>query len=298
MTRFTQLGSLLPLSGLLWLAAPAVAQDVEFGAPQALQVSVSQDAALQGERGDPAPVDPKDLPDKRDEIKQLLEELKAHSKKRGDEDEACEPILEQLAEEYPKSGPKDRKSILGDVADLLTIKRKELAKDIPNERLSAFAAVMLGRMGEDAGPILAKHVGHKKLETKIKAHRAVVLALGATKWEDGIEVLITALDEDRPEVRAAAAEALANYKEMEQKHRKEIVEELIKVIVPIEETLEQNQQNPGAADIEQFQRDFDIMRAPIRTTLESMTETTNGTFRDWNAWWNDNKRKNWDEGRA
>ncbi len=298
MIRLTQLGSVLPISGLLWLAAPAAAQEVNPGALLASQTSALEGALFQDRGGDPQPVDPKDLPDKREEIEQLLDELKAHSKKRGAEDEACEPILERLAEEYPKSGPKDRKSILGDVADLLTIKRKELSKDIPNERLHSFAATMLGRMGEDAGPILAKHVGHKKLESKIKAHRAVVLALGVTKWEDGIKVLITALDEDRPEVRAAAAEALGNYTGMEQKARKDIVEELIKVIVPIEETLEQNQQNPGTADIEQFQRDFDVMRAPVRATLEAMTGTTNGSFRDWNAWWNDNKRKNWDEDRA
>ena len=277
------------LAGLFFLSSTQV---------QAAQTTLeAAQPAVQEER-ERTPPDPKDLPDKRDEVASLLEQLENHAKKRGAEDEACEPILEELVVEFAKSGPKDRKKIIKEVADLLTIKRKDLSKDIPDERLATFAAVMLGRLGEGAGPILAKHVGHKRLETRLKAHRAVVLSLGATKWEDGIKVLIKALDEDRPEVRAAAAEGLANFVDLDDKARKNIVSELIKVIVPIEEQLDQNQQNQGNADFEQLQRDFNILRAPIRGTLEAMTSTTNGSFRDWNAWWNDNKHRDWDKDRS
>ena len=257
-----------------------------FAAPPAL--------ALQDDQQDP-PKTPDEFPDERPEVAELIEQLEAHVKKRGEEDEQAETVLEQLATEFHNSGPKDRKDILDAAEDCLTVKRKDLAKDMPNDRLAAYAAVMLGRMGNAAGPVLVKYVGHKKLEDKQRAHRAVILALGTTKYEKGVDTLIDALDEEQEALVAAAAQALGNFGEAEQKVRKEIVEELLKLMVPLEDTIEQGQNDPGTPSNEEARKDYEAVRAPALSTLESLTGHAASNFRDWRAWWNDHKKDDWDE---
>ena len=51
-------------------------------------------------------------PDKREEVKELLDTFSGHCKKRGAEDLEAIGVVDALLKEFPESGPKDRKAIV------------------------------------------------------------------------------------------------------------------------------------------------------------------------------------------
>ena len=54
-------------------------------------------------------------PDKRPEVKELLERLAAHIKRRGGEDRDAIVVIDEIVKEFPKSGPKDRAAVASGV---------------------------------------------------------------------------------------------------------------------------------------------------------------------------------------
>ena len=99
------------------------------------------------------------------------------------------------------------------------------------------------------------------------------------------------LDDFDAYVRAASVQALGSYADAEEKVRKDIVEEVLKAMVPLADQLEQQQSDSG--DRQEVQRYFNAMRAPANRTLEALTGNEEADFFEWRAWWNDNKRERW-----
>ena len=56
--------------------------------------------------------DEDEVEDKRPEIKEALEKLKDHIGERGEQDQEAVSVIDGLLQEFPKCGPKDRKSIV------------------------------------------------------------------------------------------------------------------------------------------------------------------------------------------
>ncbi|MBL4771309.1 MAG: hypothetical protein JKY61_09235, partial [Planctomycetes bacterium] len=67
--------------------------------------------------------DEDEVPDKREEVKNLLADLKGQIRKRGKQDKDAISTIETLMGEFEASGPKDRKSIVKGIVDCYKQKR-------------------------------------------------------------------------------------------------------------------------------------------------------------------------------
>jgi len=240
----------------------------------------------------PTPIliqDEEEKPDKREEIKQLVDAFGNHIKKRGDEDRQALAVVDTMLGEWDNCGPKDRKSIVRILSRSLNEKRRADKDGRPNNMLFVAVAVAMGRMGPDSAPELMKWIGHKKHRKDILLQRHLVLALGKTIDKKGRKLLTDLLVHKDPPIQAAAAEALGNYRKEDQKIRKEIFEEILKVLNSAYNAKE------GASTDREAQERYDVIAAPMITTMQGLSGATVRTPNDWRSWWNDNKRKKWDD---
>lgn len=261
-----------------------------------LAAAVLPAAAAAPARPTPAgPVVPQDddeeKPDKRPEVKELLDQFKDHVSKRGDEDAEAIAIIDKLLQEFPESGPKDREDIAGELADVYKLKRKQTKEGILDNKLFLAATVALGEMGPESVKDLAKWSGHKNFDKNSQVRCAILKSIGKTQHEDGIDTLVDFLTNHEAEVQAAAAEALGNYGEIEQKKRKEIFKEVLDEVTRLKNIIDVDQVDP----IER--RRYDVVAGPMLTTLQVLSGQDD--IRDpseFRTWWNKNKKKDWDEG--
>ncbi len=232
--------------------------------------------------------DEDEIVDKRPEIKEQLSMLKEHISKRGDEDTEAVGLIDQLISEYPRSGPKDRGAITKGIGKCFDQKRKDLGEDIPNNQLYLAAAVALGEMGKEATPVLTKYIGNKKHRKNIALQRALILSLGKTKDLKAIGDLTDLLNDKDNVIIAATAEALGEYSAAPQKSRKEIFSELLKILVTVQ-ALKDSDINDVAS-----REKWEVISAPIITTLQGLTGLEETDPAKWQRWWNKNKKQDWD----
>ncbi len=102
-----------------------------------------------------------EVPDKRPEVKELLDQLKGHADKRGDEDREAIGVIDKLLQEFPQSGPKDRGAIVKALGKCFEEKRQDLEDGVKNNQLFLASAVALGEMGADAKKTITKYIGNK-----------------------------------------------------------------------------------------------------------------------------------------
>lgn len=264
-----------------WTAEPAYsATTAEFAAS-----ALVQDDEEEEER-----------PDKRPEIKEMLKLLKGHAKAKGKEDTEAMGLMESLVEEFKVSGPKDRKAIIDGIGDVCEVKRKDKTKDVPDEDIHAFAGVMMGRMGLDAGPRLIKLVEHKNLRAKPKARRAVILSLGRSGHPKAVDPLIDLLKDEEHYVAGAAVEAMGSLAKVDEKDRKDMVKEVLNEIMMLVDALDAaaGDGTLGGGNYEEFQKRYDAMSGAAQTTLQALTGANEGDFKAWRTWYNKNKKKSWD----
>lgn len=229
-------------------------------------------------------------PDNRPEIKELGDKLAAHVAKRGKEDAEAITVIDALVQEFEKSGPKDRAAIVKGLDKCFEAKRQESEDGVRDNKLYIAAAVSLRMMGPESAPVLMKWIGHKDHRKDLALQAKLITSLGKTRTEDGRKALIKLLVDKSPAVVAAAAEALGEYAEVEQKLRKECVEELIKnALMPAKAAVDV--QTPSQADKDRW----DTISAPIITSLQRLTGHNETDPQKWQAWWNDNKKKDWDK---
>ena len=239
----------------------------------------------------PAPLlqDEEEIQDKRPEIKELLGNLKQHIGKRGEQDTEAVGVIDKLLGEFPRSGPKDRSSIAKGLGSCLDQKRQDLDDGVPDNTLYMAAAVALGEMGEDAAPVLSKYIGHKRLKKNLTLQRRLILSLGKTKDAASIKTLLKLLNDTENVLIAAAAEALGEFKGAPQKVRKEAFNELLKLLVTIKNLKEGDINDIASRD------KYDVIAAPITTTLQLLSGHDERDPEEWQRWWNKNKKEDWGE---
>jgi len=239
----------------------------------------------------PPPIveDDEEVPDKREEIEELIDRLKDHLKQRGDEDREVIAVVDELTREFPRSGPKDKDDIVDALERVLKTKRRETDEGLPDNRIHVAAATALGTMGPESAKTLEKWIDKKPHEQDLVVQRALILSLGETAEEKTVDTLIDLLRHDRPEIQAATAEALSNFEEAELELRKDIFKSCLDVLMAVRSIIDQDQ-----TEIIERKR-WDIISGPIMSTLQTLSGHREQDAHRWQRWWNKNKKEDWDE---
>ncbi|MAB80181.1 MAG: hypothetical protein CMJ89_12585 [Planctomycetes bacterium] len=227
--------------------------------------------------------------DKRPEIKQLLDRFQAHTKKRGAEDLEAIGVIDELLQEFPNSGPKDRKAIVKGLDKCFKLKRtKELEPGVPDVRLYTAAAVAMGRMGPESVKPLSKQLGAKAFRKRERLLRTIALALGTTENLEAVGPLLSLLKHHNPTLVAAGAEALSHFNEAPLKLRKEMFSEQLKILMGQKATKDIDPTN-----VEAHER-WNRISGPIVNSLQKLSGHDERDPESWQTWWNKNKKKDWD----
>lgn len=231
--------------------------------------------------------DPK--PDKRPEIKELLAQLKQYGKRRGKQDQQAIAVIDTLLVEFDNSGLKDRAAIAKGIADCFKLKRQTNEEGARDNKLYLAVAVSLGRMGPESVKPLESWIGHKSHRKDLELQRRLILSLGKTEAARGIKTLTGLLKHHEPTIQAASAEALGNYDGVDQDDRKDIFNEILKILGGVK-----NQVDADVNDIIARER-YDVIAAPMITTLQLLSGHDERDPAKWQRWWNKNKKADWDE---
>ena len=228
--------------------------------------------------------------DKRPEIKEMLDTFKEHVKKRGEEDPEAIGVIDQLVQEYPNSGPKDRKAIVKELEKAFKLKRnKELEPGVPDERLYMASAVAMGRMGPESVKPLAKLLGAKNIKKKIRLQRTIAIALGTTRDLGAKDPLLGLLKHHDPVMVAAGAEALSYFVDAPLKDRKEMFSEQLKILMG-----QLTEKDADPTNVIALER-WNTISGPIVNSLQKLSGHDERDPATWQAWWNKNKKKDWDD---
>jgi hypothetical protein len=229
--------------------------------------------------------------DNRPELKAMVDEMTGHIAKRGKEDHEAIGVIDKLVQEFPKSGPKDRGSIVKALDKCFSEKRQEDENGVFDNQLYIAAATALGEMAPESVPVLLSWIGNKAHRKDLKLQRVLILKLGKTKNEAGREPLINLLVDKDAQIIAAAAEALGEYSAIDQKLRKATFDELLKVLMGAKGAVDSNANDTIARER------YDMIAAPIVTSLTRLSAHEEHDPNEWQRWWNKNKKEDWDAGK-
>lgn len=229
-----------------------------------------------------------ELPDKRPEIKELCDTLGDHVKARGEEDREAVAVIDNLVQEFPNSGPKDRALIVKELSKCLEKPRKETEAGFDNTLFMA-VAVALGEMGPESAKALSGWIDHKKHRKNLELQRRLILSLGKTKDGKGLKTLEGLLMHHQDMLVGAAAEAIGEYSEHDLKDRKAAFHEMLKVLMGAKAAVDGD-----ATDVRARER-YDAIAAPIITSLQRLSGHDERAPEKWERWWNKNKKEDWDE---
>jgi len=236
-----------------------------------------------------ATVQDDELPDKRPEVKEMCATLRGHAKMRGKEDGEAIETIDKLLQEFEGSGPKDRALIVKEIAKCLDQKRGEIEDGVFDNKLFLAAAVSLGEMAPESVKPLMNWVDHKKHRRNLELQRRLIRSLGKTKDPLGIKVLDNMLQHHEDSLVGATAEALGEYTELELKQRKKVFKTMLTILSGAKAAVDGN-----AADIRARER-YDVIAAPIITSLQRLSGHDETVPEKWERWWNKNKKEDWDE---
>jgi hypothetical protein len=233
--------------------------------------------------------DPVPVVDNRPEIKALVDQLGAHANKRGKEDQEAISQIDKLVQEWKDCGPKDKALVVKQLDRCFTEKRQEDQDGVRDNKLYLAAATALGEMAPESVPVFLKWIGDKAHRKDIPLQRLMILKLGKCKSEQGREPLTDLLNDDSPQIQAAAAEALGEYAEFDQKVRKQTFEALLKILTGVKGEVD-------SAPTDTIARDrYDTIAAPIVTSLQRLSGHEEHHPDEWQRWWNKHKKDDWDE---
>ncbi len=224
--------------------------------------------------------------DGREEIKELIDALGDHAKQRGKEDQEAVALIDQLLQEFPACGPKDRAAVVKALDKLFKEKRPEQDGGRQNQLFLA-AATALGEMAPESVDALVGWIDHKTHRRDLALQRVLILKAGGTKHEDAHKTIFKLLKHHEPQMQAAAAEALGYYAEADEKVRKDTFEGLLKLMMNVK-----GQKDSDPNDIIARER-WDIISAPIITSLQALSGESIRDPQEWQRWWNKNKKSDW-----
>ncbi|MCE9593962.1 MAG: HEAT repeat domain-containing protein [Planctomycetes bacterium] len=262
------------LALLLFVSPSSVAAPVE--------ASVAQDKPVENTN-----------PDNRPEIKQLIVDLDAHIDKRGKEDHEAVGVIDQMLQQFPKCGPKDRVAVVAALDKCFSAKRQENAEGVRDNKLFLAAAVALRDMAPESPKVLMTWINSKDHRKDLVLQEKLIQSLGKTKDENGRKFLIKLLNDKSPRILAASAEALGEYEGSELKYRKETFEELLKLMMEAKAANDAGQASSQQTDPVATEK-YNTIAAPIISTLQKLSKHEEHDPNEWQRWWNKNKKEDWD----
>jgi len=218
-----------------------------------------------------------------------LDLLKEHVSHSGARDTAAVEVARQLAREYPKSGPRDRAAIVAGMENCLAAERKPLANGLPDNALHVPVAEHLGRMGAAATRPLIKWIKHKAHRDNLVLKRTLILSLGRTRDLKAVKTLEDLLQHENPSVVAWAGVALGQYEDAPLKIRKQIFEELLRILMTAKILKDANGYDVLAVKL------YDTIANRFMGTLRGLSGESFGKPEAWNEWWKDNRKRDWDK---
>lgn len=231
-----------------------------------------------------------ELPDKREEVATLIDQLKEHAGKRGKEDDDAVAVIDKLVGEFPKSGPKDRGAIVKAIGTTFKQKRQENSEGVRQNQLFMASAISLGLMAPESVKVLQKWIGDKAHRKDLGLQRVLILSLGKSQDPKAAKTLIDLLVHKHPIVQGAAAEALGYYEGSDQKLRKKAFEGILKVLTGVKTQVDTDLNDTIARER------YDVIAAPMDTALGLLSGEESRRPQEWRKFWNKNKKRNWDEG--
>ena len=231
-----------------------------------------------------------DVVDKRPEVKELIDTLKGHAKKKAKEDEQAIATIDELVQEFERSGPKDKASIVSALQWCYGQKRpKEIAEGVPDTRLYDACSVALGAMGPESVKALIKLLDHKSLKKLLSSRGLVITSLGKTRHLDGVKPMMDLLKDKDEEIISYAAQGLGYHDGSPLEVRKDAFEALLKILMSAKGTMDSDPQDLIARER------YYAIAASIITSLEALSGHNEREPEAWQRWWNKNKKNDWDE---
>jgi len=227
--------------------------------------------------------------DKRPEVAALITKLDGHVEKKGAEDREGVAVIDSLTQEFGKSGPKDKASIVKALSKCFEARRLEPQDGVPNNQLYIGAATALGAMAPESTKTLVSWVNAKTLRKDLAVQSALLRSLGKTKDKEAIKTLVDMLENKESALISAAAQALGEFAGAELEVRRNIFESLLKVLMASKGARDQDLNDSTARE------KYDVISAPIITSLGRLSKHDERDPDKWQYWWNKNKKANWDE---
>jgi hypothetical protein len=229
--------------------------------------------------------------DKRPEIAALTTKLESLiAKKKGEGDMDAIGVIDQLNQEFPKSGPKDKAQIVKSIGKCFEQRRLEPDEEkTPNNKLNMAAAAALGQMGPESTKTLVAWIGQKDLRKDLAVQQRLIKSLGRTHDKDGIKTLTSKLEDKDSPIVSSAAEALGDFSSADLATRKSIFESLLKTLMSAKGAKDQNINDLVARDR------YDVIAAPLVTSLGKLAKHDERDPDKWQTWWNKNRTADWDE---
>ena len=187
---------------------------------------------------------------------------------------------------------KDRSMVVKALDGVLN---KNKVRPADNVRLYNAAAEALGRHGKDGGKALKKAFENKgRFKAKpqwVPMRERLLRNIGRTQDEANIKFLIDEAQRN-PEaaLQAAAGDALGFFEESTQKVRKPIVS---KLLITFGALSERASQGGTSIDSQNAKDRLAALSGKWVATLKKLTGQNFDTFREWQAWYQKNKNKQW-----
>lgn len=215
------------------------------------------------------------------EVDAMLAELaKAYEEKN---DDGVPPIIDKLVLAF-RSGDEKAK---GEIAKAVGRAFDQRRDEDKGDKLFIAAAAALSEMDEMGAKTLTNALKNKNFKKRIEVRSAILISLGSQKDPKNAKLLMDYLKDNEPKLVAAAADALANYREAPEKQRKEIVEELVKAYATQHGNVQKNPKD-------QVQKDrLQAFEVNMNNALLALTGQSFEDAPKWQAWFNDNKNKPW-----
>lgn len=232
------------------------------------------------------PVDPT-LPERLKDLKALI----ADTKMLGDMQALG--LMQKLTQGLDARNPKDKERLARGFGDVF---RTGKLRTGPKEVLYRETADELAKFGVDGAKEIAKAFGEQRFKDNHPLQAHFLLALGRTKDDKQIDLLMeTTTRSPIDALRAAAGEALGNYTELDIKPRREVVKSIVREWGSLHaKATEPSPTDPNAPIDMAPQNARQTLReceGKWANTLTRLTGASFSGFMEWQRWLN--KNPNW-----